>query len=513
MKRLLKHLTLALTYGLLGSFIVVAGLYVYQQESRPDLKVWHRAELDAEFHAGLSGEITTLEQYLQREARLFKQLDRQVYARIDAADRRKINRFSDDSLTDPRSYPKNWNRTFVLSQHDAVAGAVMLHGLSDSPYSMRSVGQLLHERQFEVIGLRLPGHGTAPAGLANVSWHDFVAAVRIAVTSMRDRLGPDHPLYLVGYSNGAALAVHYALAMLEDADMPAVDGLVLLSPAIEAPGIAAYAIWQARFSRLSGLEKLGWTDIQAEFDPYKYSSFTVNAGDQIYQLTQDIAARMKRLSGPNGVEGFPKTIAFQSVVDATINPSTLVDALFMKLAPGEHELVLFDVNRHAEAEPLLRTDPEVLTDRLLGEGTLPFSLTLVTNLDLHSDAVIARIKPEGATTVSDEDIGMAWPGGLFSLSHVAVPFSPDDPVYGSDPEADEDYITLGSIYIRGERNLLQIPDNYFLRLRYNPFFAYLTERVQTFLDLSCCAPMSGLTLSPSEQNRRVELIQPATNAQ
>ena len=489
MRHLVKHLLLALTYGLLGSFIVIVGLYVYQQESRPDLKVWHRADLGAEFHAGLAEKITTLEQYLQREAQLFEQLERQVYARIDAADRRSINRFSPDSLADSRGYPKNWNRTFVLSQDEPVAGAVLLHGLSDSPYSLRTVGQMLHDRQFEVTGLRLPGHGTAPAGLLNVSWHDFVAAVRIAVTDMRNRLGPDKPLYLVGYSNGAALAVDYALAVLEGEDMPVVDGLVLLSPAIAAPGIAAYAIWQARFSRVSGLEKLGWTDIQAEFDPYKYNSFTVNAGDQIYQLTQNIAARIKRLAGPEGVEGFPKTIAFQSIVDATIKPSTLVDALFMKLAPGDHELVLFDVNRHADAEPLLRSDPEVLTDRLLGKERLPFSLTLVTNLNSDSDVVIARTKPAGTTSVTDEDIGLAWPGRLFSLSHVAVPFSPDDPVYGDGAEAGEGHITLGSIFIRGERNLLQIPDNYFLRLRYNPFFSYLGERVLEFLTLQQHAPV------------------------
>ena len=155
----------------------------------------------------------------------------------------------------------------------------------------------------------------------------------------------------------------------------------------------------------------------------------------------------------------------------------------MKLAPGDHELVLFDVNRHTDAEPLLRSDPEVLTDRLLGDGQLPFTLTLVTNLNPDTDAVIARTKAAGATAATDEDIELAWPGGLFSLSHVAVPFAPDDPVYGNDPEAGESMITLGSIFIRGERNLLQIPDNYFLRLRYNPFFGYLTTRVQGFMDL------------------------------
>jgi alpha-beta hydrolase superfamily lysophospholipase len=302
---------------------------------------------------------------------------------------------------------------------------------------------------------------------------------------MRARLGPDRPLYLVGYSNGAALAVDYSLAVLEGEDLPPADGLVLLSPAIQAPGVAAYAIWQARFSKLSGLEKLGWTDIQPEFDPYKYNSFTVNAGDQIYQLTQNIASRIQRLSGPQGVEDFPKTIAFQSVVDATIKPSTLVDALFMKLAPGGHELVLFDVNRHTDAEPLLRADPEILTDSLLGQSKLPFTLTLVTNERLDSDRVVAWTKPAGATAAFAKNIELTWPGGLFSLSHVAIPFPPDDPVYGGEPQAGtgEAGITLGSITIRGERNLLQIPDNYFLRLRYNPFFAYLSDRVLAFLAL------------------------------
>ena len=123
--RTLKHLLLALTYGLLGSVIVIVGAYVYMQENRPDLKVWHRADLDAEFHAGLAGEINDIDGYLQLEEKLFEQLDQQVYAQIDATDRRQINRYASGSLTDPGNYPHNWNRTFVLSHNEPVAGAVL----------------------------------------------------------------------------------------------------------------------------------------------------------------------------------------------------------------------------------------------------------------------------------------------------------------------------------------------------------------------------------------------------
>ena len=82
----------------------------------------------------------------------------------------------------------------------------------------------------------------------------------------------------------------------------------------------------------------------------------------------------------------------------------------------------------------------------------------------------------------------AWPRGVFSLSHVALPFPPDDPIYGG-PQAlaapgrvpGQGPIVLGAITLLGERGMLQVPDGFFLRLRFNPFFAYVDERTRDFL--------------------------------
>ena len=481
-RRLVKHLVLAVTYGLLGSAIVIVGLYVYMLQGRPDLKIWHVAELEGEFQAEQAADFSSLDDYLELERHLFQQLEEQVYAGVGEADRRRINRYSSGSLMDPTAYPRNWNRTFELRQQVAQAGIVLLHGLSDSPYSMRSIGQQLHGSGFHVVGLRIPGHGTAPSALLKVKWQDFTAATRLAVRHVRMKIGPDKPLYIAGYSNGAALAVEYSLAVLEGEDLPAADGLVLLSPAIGVSPVAALAIWQSRFSNLTGLEKLAWNSITPEFDPYKYNSFPVNAGDQIYLLTQNIAQRIARLAGPDGVRGFPRTLAFQSVVDATIPPATVIDKLFTNLAPEGHQLVLFDVNRNTQAEPLLKSDPETLTERLFSEEALPFDLTLVTNASDDTIAVVARRKPALAQHSVDVSLDLSWPQGLFSLSHVSIPFPPDDPVYGGRAnDGDDNAIVLGSVAIRGERNLLQIPDDFFLRLRYNPFFPYLSQRLMSFL--------------------------------
>jgi len=62
---------------------------------------------------------------------------------------------------------------------------------------------------------------------------------------------------------------------------------------------------------------------------------------------------------------------------------------------------------------------------------------------------------------------------LFALSHVALPFPPDDPLYGEYPARTGSGLHLGDIALRGERGVLRISASERLRLRWNPFFPYL----------------------------------------
>lgn len=102
-----------------------------------------------------------------------------------------------------------------------------------------------------MVGLRMPGHGTAPSGLVELGWQGMAAAMRLAVQHLLAR-AEGRPLYLVGYSTGAALAVNYVLAMLDDQRLPKVDRLAMLSPAIGVTPAAALAVWQARLGHLPG---------------------------------------------------------------------------------------------------------------------------------------------------------------------------------------------------------------------------------------------------------------------
>ena len=145
--------------------------------------------------------------------------------------------------------------------------------------------------------------------------------------------------------------------------------------------------------------------------------------------------------------------------------------------------MLFDINRSAVKSVLLVSDPGPFTDRLMTDATLPFAVTLITNKDLGSAAVVARYKPPlSATVTKTEVLNLDWPRGVISLSHVALPFSPHDPLYGEFPPDSTDVLYLGQIGIRGERGLLRISSDWLLRLRYNPFYTVLEARVLEWLD-------------------------------
>jgi hypothetical protein len=168
----------------------------------------------------------------------------------------------------------------------------------------------------------------------------------------------------------------------------------------------------------------------------------------------------------------------KSTVDATVSTDAVVDSLLKSLAPNRHELVLFDINRYAVKSTLLVSDPGPLTARVMDDASLPFAVSLVSNESPESTTVVARRKePFSAEVSSTEPLDLAWPQGVISLSHVALPFPPDDPLYGQRPSGNEDALFLGQMSLQGERGLLKLPADWLLRLRHNPFYDYLEQRV------------------------------------
>ncbi len=79
---------------------------------------------------------------------------------------------------------------------------------------------------------------------------------------------------------------------------------------------------------------------------------------------------------------------------------------------------------------------------------------------------------------------MQWPAGLFSLSHVALPFPADDPLYGNQGAESSPGIYLGMLALRGENNVLRVSPADMLRLRWNPFHDFMLGKIGTFMNMA-----------------------------
>src|SRR6185295_5776925 len=299
----------------------------------------------------------------------------------------------------------------------------------------------------------LPGHGTVPAGLTRASWQDWQAAVRLAVREARRLAGPGKPLHIVGYSNGGALAMQYTLDAAADSrlDMPA--RVVLLSPMIGLTRFARYAGvagWPALLPRFS---KAAWLDIIPEFNPFKYNSFPVNAARQSYELTQVIDEQIATAADKGWIAKLPPVLAFQSVVDSTIAGEALVSTLFARLPENGSELVLFDVNRATPFDILMSGPAMTRLEQMLPAGPQRYRVTVIGN-SAGEPRATERSQAAGAASAVTRPIDVEYPRSFFSLSHVAIPFPPDDSLYGTDPDQENFGVHLGIQSPRGERGTL-----------------------------------------------------------
>ena len=460
---------------------VIVGAAVDARRRLPDLQPWHRyVPADA---TASSLEKATFADYLRREDILFRDVHDRIERTSAGPAAAAANRYDGRSRSHPSRLGTDWNRTFeIVPDGEIAGGALLIHGLTDSPYSMRAVGDTLKARGYYGVAMRMPGHGTVPGGLVTAVWEDWLAAVRVGVRHVREKVGPNKPVVLVGYSNGGALVLKYALDEIERGQALPATRIVLISPMI---GVTPFA-WMARVISALGpipyFEKARWLDVIPEYNPFKYNSFPANAGLQSWRLTTDVQAQVLRLGKAGRLKDLPPVIAFQSLVDSTVRTDAVVLALFDQLEANGSELVLFDINRLSGLEPFIEPSTATILSRLTDASPRRYGRALVTNATHDSLDVVERSIRPGRTEIAARPLGLAWPAEMFSLSHVALPFTLDDELYGRSPRPSPlDVVRLGTLSPRGERAVLTVPLDTLMRVTCNPFFPYMTERLAGWL--------------------------------
>ena len=151
---------------------------------------------------------------------------------------------------------------------------LLFHGLSDSPFVWTDLARVMSERGFDVRAILLPGHGSHPRQLLDISYQRWLTAARKQFELWHV---DDTPLYLGGFSLGGVIATILALEQPDD-----IAGLFLVSPAYH--------------SKLDSLLRWSWLyawfkpwmfgGLIYEDNPVKYNSIPINSGTQYYRTTQ-----------------------------------------------------------------------------------------------------------------------------------------------------------------------------------------------------------------------------------
>lgn len=158
---------------------------------------------------------------------------------------------------------------------------VLVHGLSDTAFSMRDLATTFANHCFESRAVLLPGHGTRPADLMGVdhrAWQAHVAAAVRQARSESDRI------VVAGFSLGAALALNVA------ADSPGdIAAVIGFSPAyrIRSHFLARQARWIAPFRP--------WLDLGPREDFARYGAMPTQGIASTVATLNSLEARMRSL--------------------------------------------------------------------------------------------------------------------------------------------------------------------------------------------------------------------------
>ncbi len=317
------------------------------------------------------------------------------------------------------------NAPFELrpENYDGKRAILLVHGLFDATLSIQDLGKIFYAQGFLVRAVLLPGHGTVPGDLLDISHEEWIKATQYGI----DSLYPEaDEVYFGGFSTGGALGLYHAL-MREN-----LAGLFLIAPAKKLSFIAAFANHLFGITRLLTNEEK-WIVRHTQDDYAKYNIFPMRSSQEVDALI----ARVSHLSTHHLVQ-IPIFMVL-SHDDETINTEAALK-FFTEQPHPKNRLIYY-------SNDALKTKDNRIT-------------------------VVGSRFPEQH---------------ILSFSHICLAMAPDNPHCGMNGDYHEPIFKVAktedeTIY-RGALKDKHIKHHCFQRLSYNPDFENMTQQMVEFLEI------------------------------
>ena len=236
---------------------------------------------------------------------------------------------------------------------------LLVHGLFDSPFSMRDVGHLFYKEHFSVYSVLLPGHGTVPGDLLTIhrdAWRDAILFAMNHLTQIYDSI------YLCGFSTGGSLCIDYHLTHPH----VRLEGIITLAPPIKINNIAAPLAPVISYF-------MPWFKKRVESNYTKYRSFATNSIAEVYRLEQDVQHRLKH-HAPLSTD----ILMSFSTADHVISAKA-AHQFFKQFASEKSQCLIYDNIQHSQKDShdnrihYTKNEFELNIPNILQHDVLPFA--------------------------------------------------------------------------------------------------------------------------------------------
>jgi carboxylesterase len=207
-------------------------------------------------------------------------------------------------------------------------GALVLHGFTGNPQSMRGIAVALADAGFTVELPLLPGHGTAVEDMVDTRWKDWSHAAEQAYEELAARTDT---VVVVGLSMGGSLSVWLA------EHHPEIAALSLVNPLLVPPDEDTIGFVQAMIDAGDVVAPGIGSDIALEGAVESaYPGMPLEAALSLFEGVAEVEALLERVACP--------VLVFTSTQDHVVDPQS--SARLVEKAKGPVDQVILERSFH-----------------------------------------------------------------------------------------------------------------------------------------------------------------------
>jgi len=233
------------------------------------------------------------------------------------------------------SKPKNIGGPFFLKHFFSRKGIILVHGYMAAPEEIRPLADYLYKNGYNVYGVRLQGHGTAPEDLAIQNWKEWYDSASRAYIIMKNSV---KTFSIAGFSMGGGIA------LLQAANKPGrFAGVISINAPLKLMSVASkfapvIVAWNKLLTKIKiDKWKMEFVKNDPEYPQINYLRNPVSGGYELDKLMRFVENRLGKVTDP--------TLIIHASGDPVVDPVS-GEEIFEKLGTKEKQLIRVYANHH-----------------------------------------------------------------------------------------------------------------------------------------------------------------------